>query len=68
MGQENRSIKVIGWEEIYERLRNIQTQYPIDTKYYGVPRGGVPIAGITGHPTNNIDEADVIIDDLIDSG
>lgn len=68
MGQENRSVKVIGWDEIYERLRNIQTQYPIDTKYYGVPRGGVVVAGITGHPTNNIEEADVIIDDLIDSG
>jgi len=61
-------MKVIGWEEIYERLRNIQAQYPHDTKYYGVPRGGVVVAGLTGNPTNNIDEADVIIDDLIDSG
>ena len=26
------------------------------------------VAGLTGNPTNNIDEADVIIDDLIDSG
>ena len=61
-------MKIIGWEEIYERLRNIQAQYPHDTKYYGVPRGGVVVAGLTGNPTNNIDEADVIIDDLIDSG
>ena len=42
--------------------------YPHDTKYYGVPRGGVIVAGLTGNPTNNIEEADVIIDDLIDSG
>lgn len=58
----------ITWEEIYERLSNILAQYPLDTKYYGVPRGGVIVAGLTGNPTNNIEEADVIIDDLIDSG
>lgn len=67
MGQENRSMKIIGWEEIYQRLGSIQAQYP-EAKFYGVPRGGVVVAGLTGNPTNNIEEADVIIDDLIDSG
>ena len=61
-------MKIIGWEEVYERLGLILATYPHDTKYYGVPRGGVIVAGLTGNPTNNIDEADVIIDDLIDSG
>ena len=61
-------MKIIGWEEVYERLGVILATYPHDTKYYGVPRGGVIVAGLTGNPTNNIDEADVIIDDLIDSG
>lgn len=61
-------MKIIGWEEVYERLTVILATYPHDTKYYGVPRGGVIVAGLTGNPTNNIDEADVIIDDLIDSG
>lgn len=61
-------MKVIGWEEVYERLGVILATYPHDTKYYGVPRGGVVVAGLTGNPTNRIDEADVIIDDLIDSG
>jgi len=68
MEQENRSMKIIGWEEVYERLGVILATYPHDTKYYGVPRGGVIVAGLTGNPTNRIDEADVIIDDLIDSG
>jgi len=61
-------MKIIGWEEVYERLGVILATYPHDAKYYGVPRGGVVVAGLTGNPTNNIDEADVIIDDLIDSG
>ena len=61
-------MKIIGWEEVYERLGVILATYPHDTKYYGVPRGGVIVAGLTGNPTNRIDEADVIIDDLIDSG
>jgi GTP cyclohydrolase I len=67
MEQENRSIKIIGWSEIYERLKEITEEYP-NAKFYGVPRGGVVVAGLTGNPTNNIEEADVIIDDLIDSG
>lgn len=60
-------MRIIGWEEIYQRLGSIQAQYP-EAKFYGVPRGGVVVAGLTGNPTNNIEEADVIIDDLIDSG
>jgi len=67
MEQENRSIKIIGWSEVYECLQDIKEQYP-NAKFYGVPRGGVVVAGLTGNPTNNIEEADVIIDDLIDSG
>lgn len=67
MEQENRSIKIIGWSEIYKRLQDITKEYP-NAKFYGVPRGGVVVAGLTGNPTNNIEEADVIIDDLIDSG
>jgi len=67
MEQENRSIKIIGWSEIYKRLKEITEEYP-NAKFYGVPRGGVVVAGLTGNPTNNIEEADVIIDDLIDSG
>lgn len=61
-------MKFIHWEEIFKRVKRIKDRYPPNTKYWGVPRGGVIVAGLTGNPTNNIKEADVIIDDLIDSG
>ena len=61
-------MKHIAWDEIYNRLSTILIQYDKDTKYYGVPRGGTIVAGLTGNPVERIEDADVIIDDLIDSG
>jgi GTP cyclohydrolase I len=58
----------IDWKTIFERVNNIKSIYNKDTKYYGVPRGGTIVAGLTGNPVQNIEDADVIIDDLIDSG
>tara|TARA_R110000744_G_scaffold106225_1_gene202445 strand:+ start:5952 stop:6794 length:843 start_codon:yes stop_codon:yes gene_type:complete len=60
MEQNNRSIS---WKEIYERISKLPKG-----KYYGVPRGGQVIAGLTGNAVDNPDDADYIIDDLIDSG
>ena len=58
----------INWGEIYFRLNQIIKDYGKHTKYYGVPRGGQIVAGLTGNAVNNIEDADMIIDDLIDSG
>lgn len=58
----------IPWETIFKRVNKIKSLYSKDTKYYGVPRGGTIVAGLTGNPVTNIEDADVIIDDLIDSG
>jgi len=58
----------ITWNQIYFRLREITKNHPKGTKYYGVPRGGQIVSGITGNAVDKIDEADYIIDDLIDSG
>lgn len=60
MGQENRSIT---WEEIKYRVSLLDK----NLKYYGVPRGGQYISAML-NPVDTIEEADVIIDDLIDSG
>lgn len=60
--------KYIDWKLIFERINNIKEQFNKDTKYYGVPRGGTIVAGLIGNPVQNIEDADVIIDDLIDSG
>lgn len=58
----------ITWAEVYRRLYSILEQLPNNTKFYGVPRGGQVVAGMTGKAVDTIEEADVIIDDLIDSG
>ena len=58
----------ITWEQVYHRLEETIKELPKGTKYYGVPRGGQIIAGMTGAAVDTIEEADVIIDDLIDSG
>jgi len=55
----------ITWQTVYYRLNLIITE---GTKYYGVPRGGTIVAGLTGRAVDKIEDADIIIDDLIDSG
>jgi len=53
----------ITWQEIKTRCEKLDK----NLKYYGVPRGGQYIAAAL-NPVDTIDECDVIIDDLIDSG
>lgn len=54
---------IVTWEEIKRRCLSLDK----NLKYYGVPRGGQYIAAML-NPVDTINEADVIIDDLIDSG
>ena len=69
MGQEDRSLKTkILWTEIFNRAAYLKSAYAEGTKFYGVPRGGQIIAGILGNAVDTIEQADVIVDDLIDSG
>ena len=58
----------ITWEQVYHRLKEATKNLPKGTKYYGVPRAGQIVAGMTGNAVDDIESADVIIDDLIDSG
>jgi len=58
----------ITWEVIYDRLNTILNNTPKDKTFYGVPRGGQVVAGMTGRAVDTIEKADIIIDDLIDSG
>lgn len=53
----------VTWKELYQRINNIPK-----TKCYGVPRGGQVIAGLTGNAVDHIENADIIVDDIIDSG
>ena len=54
---------IIGWEEISKRI----STWDKTKKYYGVPRGGQYIAALL-NPVDTPEEADIIVDDLIDSG
>lgn len=55
--------KLITWSQIIERVNKLDKS----KKYYGVPRGGQYISAML-NPVDTIEEADIIIDDLIDSG
>ncbi len=54
---------IVSWQEIKERTSRLDKSL----KYYGVPRGGQYISAML-NPVDTIEESDVIIDDLIDSG
>ena len=53
----------INWNEIKKRVDKLDKS----KKYYGVPRGGQYISAML-NPVDTIEECDIIIDDLIDSG
>lgn len=55
--------RIITWTEV---IASVST-WNKNLKYYGVPRGGQYIAALL-NPVDTPDEADVICDDLIDSG
>lgn len=54
---------LVTWAEIKE----IVSTWDKTLKYYGVPRGGQPVAALL-NPVDTPEEADIIVDDLIDSG
>lgn len=54
---------IVTWAEIKQRASKLDKSL----RYYGVPRGGQYIAALL-NPVDTVEECDVIIDDLIDSG
>lgn len=54
---------IVTWEEIKQRVSKLDPS----KKYYGIPRGGQYIAAML-NPVDTVNECDIIIDDLIDSG
>ena len=57
----------IQWSQIFDLCDEIKEKFP-NKKFWGVPRGGQVIAGILGNAVDTIEECDVIVDDIIDSG
>ena len=70
MEQNNRGLK-LSWIEIYKKLdlliNDMFDKYKT-LKIYGIPRGGQFISGISGYAVDTPEEANVIVDDLYDSG
>jgi GTP cyclohydrolase I len=61
--ETNEVSRNVGWEEVYARLRDAPPG-----KLYGIPRGGAIVAGLTGRAVGRIEDADWVVDDIIDSG
>lgn len=53
----------MSWPQVFERIKHIPPG-----AVFGVPRGGAIVAGLSGRAVNNPQDADVIVDDIIDSG
>lgn len=55
----------VSWEDVVAR---IETKLSGFSRVYGVPTGGVIVAAMSGRMVHAVSEADVIVDDLVDSG
>lgn len=59
---------VVSWTEAIERAEAIRRRFPPGTRFYGIPRGGSVVAALLGSPVGCPEDADVIVDDVYDSG
>jgi len=57
----------VTWQQINARITAIQSAN-YKKRFYGVPRGGSIIAGLLGNAVDDPRNADVIVDDIVDSG
>jgi GTP cyclohydrolase IA len=54
--------KSVSWAEIYDRIASAPPG-----KLFGIPRGGSIVAGLTRRAVDRVEEADWLVDDVIDS-
>jgi GTP cyclohydrolase I len=63
----------VTWAEVFERLEVLKIQLSPTARVWGVPRGGQVVAGLldaagAAKAVDDVHLADVIIDDIVDSG
>lgn len=63
MSDATLGLAVATWGWIYNRLRDVPPG-----RIFGIPRGGAIVAGLTGRAVDDPEDADVIVDDIVDSG
>jgi GTP cyclohydrolase I len=56
------------WPEVRSRLVRATFAFPSSATYFGIPRGGSIVAALTGRMADTPEHADVLIDDIVDSG
>jgi GTP cyclohydrolase I len=64
--QDNgRPITEVSWRDIRRRIAD---RIPPNASVWGVPSGGSIVAALTGRMVDTIEQADIIVDDMVDSG
>ena len=58
--------RIISWKEISEKVDLLKKEIG-EKKTWGIPRGGQYVSAML-NPVDTVEECDVIVDDLIDSG
>jgi len=58
--------RIITWNEIKSRIEDLKKEIG-NKKTWGIPRGGQYISAML-NPVDNVEDCDIIVDDLIDSG
>lgn len=73
--QVGRGTVKVSWQAVIARVetmrKHLKAQHPDwfpALRVYGVPRGGAPVAALLGIPVDKPHEAQVIVDDIEDSG
>lgn len=49
-------------------VKDLLVKLPSNGSFYGIPRGGAIVAGLTGRAVDTPQEADILVDDILDSG
>jgi hypothetical protein len=62
-----KELRYVTWEEVYARVEAIKRFHP-GMKFWGVPRGGQIIAGLTGRAVDDAAKCDIIVDDITETG
>lgn len=53
----------VTWAEVYQRLESAP-----EGRLFGIPRGGAIVAGLTGRAVDRLEDADWVVEDVVDSG
>ena len=56
----------MSWDEVYARIAG--WNLTPGARVFGIPRGGAVVAGLTGMAVDRLEDATVLVDDIVDTG